>query len=161
MKEKDALAFYALQHFIVSYNQSYGGELQLVELRQPPEPDALCLLNGEELGVEVTHLYGSDLDARRRLGRLENKSPTGEEELANRLTPLQDRVLDKLNCLLRDKAGKNYNRSPVWLLVRNAFPLWSRQDFEEHMEEILVPENHQFHHIWLLAERDGDLLQLC
>jgi hypothetical protein len=89
MEEKEALEFHALQCFITTYNRSHGSQLRFVELRQPPEPDALCFLNGEELGVEVTHLYGSSLDAKRRLGRLQKKPPTVGEERANRLKPLR------------------------------------------------------------------------
>jgi hypothetical protein len=89
MEEKEALEFHALQCFITTYNRSHVSQLRFVELRQPPEPDAFCLLNGEELGVEVTHLYGSSLDAKRRLGRLQKKPPTVGEERANRLKPLR------------------------------------------------------------------------
>ena len=41
MKEKEALEFYALQYFIATYNRTHSTLLRFVELRQPPEPDAL------------------------------------------------------------------------------------------------------------------------
>jgi hypothetical protein len=85
MGEKEALEFHALQYFVATYNRSHDSQLLFIGLRQSPEPDALCLLNGKELGVEVTHLYGSSLDAKRRLGRLQKKPPTVGEERANRL----------------------------------------------------------------------------
>jgi len=165
MKEKEALEFYALQHFIATYNRTHSTLLRFVELRKPPEPDALCLIDGEELWIEVTHLHGSEpVDAMRNLGRWPPRNAEGswieKHEQETRRKSLQQRVLPKLNESLDDKANTPYSRSPVWLLVRNAFPLWNKQDFEQHIDEIAVPESHPFQHIWLLTERDGELLQL-
>jgi hypothetical protein len=131
--------------------------------QQPPEPDALCLLDGKQLGVEVAHLYGTGQDAERITGAVQKRrNPlTEEERMDNRLKPFRERVLAELNTkVLGKKAKKSYRRSPVWLLVRNMFPLWNRQDFEEHKDEIIVPREHPFEHIWLLGEHDGGLLQL-
>ena len=168
MAEDDTLVFDALQHFVATYNRSYRSQLHFVKRLQPgqqlpPEPDTLCLLNGKELGIEVAHLYGTGQDAERITGAVQKRrNPLTEEELmANRLKPFRERVLTELNTkILAKKAKQDYRRSPVWLLVRNMFLLCSSQDFEQHMDEIIVPEKHPFQHIWLLGEHDGGLLQL-
>src|SRR5215204_2574373 len=149
MKEKEALEFYALQHFIATHNRSHSPQLRFVKLRQPPEPDALCWIDGEELWVEVTHLHGSEpVDAMRNLGRWPPKNAEDswikKQEQETRRKSHQQRVLAKLNESLADKADTHYSRSPVWLLVRNAFPLWAKQDFVQHIDEIAVPESHPF-----------------
>jgi len=168
MAEDDALVFKALQHFVAMYNRSHRSQLHFVERlqpgqQQPPEPDALCLLDGKQLGVEVAHLYGTGQDAERITGAVQKRrNPlTEEERMDNRLKAFRERVLAELNTkVLGKKAKKRYRRSPVWLLVRNRFPLCNRQYFEQHMDEIIVPEDHPFEHIWLLGEHDGGLLQL-
>ena len=168
MAKDDVLVRDALGYFVTEYNQTHGGHLRFVKRLQPgpppPEPDALCLLNEKELGVEVAHLYGTGQDAERITGaEQKRKNPlTAEELMQVGIKPFQERVLAELNTkVLGKKAKKSYRRSPVWLLVRNCFPLWYRQDFEQHMDEIIVPESHPFQHIWLLSEHDGGLLQLC
>ncbi len=168
MTADDALVCEALQHFVVIYNQSYSGELRFVQRlqprrQQPPEPDALCLLNGEELGVEVAHLYGTGQDAERITGNMrKRRNPLSKEALMQKtLKPLRERVIAELNNnILAKKATKHYSRSPVWLLVRNMFPAMNRHDFERYRDEIIVPDGHPFRQIWLLSEHDGGLLQL-
>ena len=157
----------ALRYFVTAYNRSNNDQLQFIALLEPgpppPEPDAWCLLNGKELGVEVAHLYGTGQDAERltKPDQQHRRNPlTEEERILNRIKPFRKRVLAPLNDILRDKAEKQYRRSPVWLLVRNMFPLWLVQDFEQHKDEIAVPEYSPFQHIWLLGEHDGGLLRL-
>ena len=166
--EEDALVYAALQHFVSSYNRSHPGQLCFVQRLQPgnqlpPEPDTLCLLNEKELGVEVAHLYGTGQDAERltKPNQEHRRNPlTDEEMMRNRIKCFRVRVFAELNDILRKKADKQYRRSPIWLLVRNVFPLCNAQDFEQHEDEIVVPEDHPFQHIWLLGERDGGLLRL-
>ena len=126
-----------------------------VELRQPPEPDALCAFNGSDLYIEVGHIYGAVSDAKRLLGREGHVSPTKEHEISARLTPLNARLLNPLNSLLKKKASKIYIRknseTDVWLLIRSAFPLWNQSNFEEYREQIHIPDSHKFEQIWLLC----------
>jgi len=158
----------ALHYFVTAYNRSNSGQLHFIALLEPgpppPEPDALCILSGQELGVEVAHLYGTEQDAERltKPDQEHRRNPlTDEEMMCNGIKPFRVRVLAVLNDILRGKAGKQYRRSPVWLLVRNMFPLWAEPDFEQHKDEIVVPEVHPFEHVWLLGEPDGGLLRLC
>lgn len=80
--------------------------------------------------------------------------------MQNQIKPLQNRVFAELNYILGKKAEKSYRRSPVWLLVRNMFPLWNSHDFEQYMDEIVVPKGHPFQHVFLLGESSGGLVQL-
>lgn len=121
------------------------------ELREPPEPDGFCSLDGESLYVEVGHIYGTESDAKRLLGRTGRSAPTKKQMLQASLTPLDQRVLVPLNKLLAEKATKNYTADRVWLLIRSGFPLWSVSDFEGHRPKIAVPSAHSFEQIWLLC----------
>jgi len=168
MAKDDVLVRDALRHFVAEYNRTQSGHLRFVKRLQPgkppPEPDALCFHNGKALGVEVAHLYGTGQDAERLTGAVQKRrNPLTEEERRQvGIKPFRERVLGPLNCeILGKKAKRSYRRSPVWLLVRNCFPLWSTHDFEQHLPEIIVPEGHPFQHIWLLGEANGGLLQLC
>lgn len=73
------------------------------------------------------------------------------------------RLLVPLNKLLAEKATKIYSASPVWLLIRSAFPLWEQDDFMTHRSNILVPEVHPFEQIWLLcgAQASAGVLRLA
>lgn len=83
MKQKEALEYHAIQYFITAYNLSHRRQLQFIGPGQPPEPDALCSLDEQPLGIEVAHLYGSLLDAERILGHQRRGPKTKEKEQAN------------------------------------------------------------------------------
>lgn len=133
------------------------------ELRNPPEPDSFCSLDGEPLHVEVGHFYGTASDAKQLLGRIGKSAATPEELRLAELVPLDVRLLTPLNRLLADKATKSYHAPRVWLLVRSAFPLWRRGDFMAHQADIAIPEAHPFEQIWLLCGPDSSfgLLRLA
>lgn len=75
--------------------------------------------------------------------------------------PLNERVISELNFILEGKAQKRYG-SRTWLLIRNAYPIWYKEDFELYKSNILLPDKHSFEEIWLLCDRDGSsgILQL-
>ena len=150
--EKDGLETGAITQFVVAYGSITGaGELQFIELRSPPEPDSYCLLDGQPLYIEVGHVYGTQSDVKRLLGRTGKSAPSARQEFLSAMVPLDRRLLTPLNNLLLNKAKKTYSVARVWLLIRSAFPLWNRRDFEKHLKEILVPESHPFEQIWLLC----------
>lgn len=66
---------------------------------------------------------------------------------------LDDRTLFSLNQLLLQKSKKAYSFDPVWLVVRNAFPLWSLKDYQMNKKMIKVPENNTFRQVWLICDR--------
>lgn len=150
--EKQNLEIGALNQFSDALAVMWGSERFLFrELRDPPEPDGLCSLDGQSLHVEVGHFYGTQSDAKQLLGRTGKSRPTPEELLHSCMVPLDSKLLTSLNRLLEDKATKSYQTSRVWLLIRSAFPLWELRDFKEHQEDIAIPPQHPFEQIWLLC----------
>ena len=150
--EKCGLETGALNQFSDALAVMWGeARFAFHELRDPPEPDGLCSLDGQSLHVEVAHFYGTRSDTKQLLGRTGKSAPTPEEQLLSRLVPLDARLLTPLNCLLADKATKTYQTSRVWLLIRSAFPLWNFNDFQENKRNIAIPSQHPFEQIWLLC----------
>jgi hypothetical protein len=124
---------------------------KFIELLDPPMPDARCKANAADVFVEVTHIYGTDVDARYMLGRQGKAEPTKRERLESSRIPLRYRYLAPLNERLSIKASKTYPISPVWLLIRNSLPLWTETDFREHASDIVVPATHPFQRILFLC----------
>jgi len=150
--EKDGLETGAISQFVEAFCSRTGEDtLQFIELRKPPEPDGYCLLYGQPLYIEVGHFYGTLSDVKRLLGRTGRATPTENQKLLSTMVPLDRRLLEPLNTLLAEKARKTYSASRVWLLIRSASPLWDHNDFEQHINSIVVPERHPFEQIWLLC----------
>ena len=155
LKEKNSLEFHAAQLFADLYSRSHGTKLKFVELHKPPEPDALCELGGEKLGIEIVHIYGTETDAKRVLNR-KLREPLGEEELmANRLCSLEQKIPFALSQVIYSKAAKSYLGDRLWLVIRNAFPLWYKDDFVRYLERISLPTIHHFEQIWLVCDARG------
>lgn len=162
--EKYELEIEALNQFAEALTAHWGERrFAFQELRLPPEPDALCCLDGQPLHVEVGHFYGTQADAKQLLGRQGKSAATVREMQEAALVPLELRLLTPLNRLLADKATKSYHAPRVWLLVRSAFPAWSRKDFRAHLGGIAIPPNHPFEQIWLLCGPNAScgILQLA
>ena len=150
--EKHGLETGALNQFSEVFSLEHGnGRFVFHELRNPPEPDGLCALDGHTLYVEVGHIYGEESDAKRLLGRTGRAAATQEQRISASTMPLDGRLVVPLNSLLANKATKTYQASRVWLLIRSASPLWSREDFKEHQSSIAIPLEHPFEQIWLLC----------
>lgn len=149
--EKRDLETAAVNEFSDALAGESAGRLRLLELREPPEPDALCDLDGRPLYVEVGHVYGTGSDAKVLLGRTGRSAATRDERMRSAMVSLDRRFIAPLNRLLREKAGKVYAAAPVWLLIRSAHPLWSLRDFRDHQSAIAVPSAHPFEQIWLLC----------
>ena len=148
--EKRLLERAAVEQFVEIFNARAGrGVLEFVSLLDPPEPDVRCRLNGADVFIEIAHVYGTASDARFLLGRGGCAQPTREERLESDLVPLDVRVISSLNIVLARKASKTYASSPVWLVIRNAFPLWRQSDFEQHRGDIQVPRATSFSELWL------------
>ncbi len=154
LDEKRRLELYAVIYFIAAYRRLFPGWPTLIEMPAPPEPDFIVRLGAGQVGVEVAHLFGSERDARLRLGRAQADESTREAQLQHSLVPLNVRVPIELNRILWQKAAKAYPR-PTWLVIRNAYPLWERCDFEMYPAALVVPTTHAFEQIWLLCDRNG------
>lgn len=151
-REKDELERGAIMQFVASFNALVGRRtLAFAELLRPPWPDARCMYEGRAVFVEVAHVYGTGSDARLILGRTRHPRTQGAERLQSALVPLSSRVLGPLNRVIRTKCSKTYEGSPIWLLLRSAFPLWTVDDFRRCRREIELPKAHPFAEVWLLC----------
>jgi hypothetical protein len=152
LDEKRQLEFYAVLHFIRDQRKHHHRWLKFKEFSDPPNPDTYCLLNGEQVGIEVTHLCGNNHDAKNALGKLNN----GENLEGNKQQPappgsMNNRLPHELNRILEYKAKHNYG-DKTWLVIRNTYPLWEKGDFERYRADIKVPRQHAFEEIWLVCD---------
>lgn len=154
--EKLDLEHDAAKRFMRTYEKQTGREIRHLWHNQPTKPDVSCLLEGEKLDIEVAHLYGSEAEAMQILGR-DLTEPTRQalrEQAVEQNT--HQRLLDALNRILAQKAGKTYQTQRVWLLIRNAHPEWNADIIRGHCRHIRVPTEHPFEQIWMLGDFHGE-----
>ena len=156
MSEKTDLEKFAVIEFCEAYNKQHPGHLAYVEHCQPPFPDTRCTMDGQDIYIEVAHLYGHPSDAKMLLGRQGHSYPGPAEQKQARLTPLSRRIGQEFLAILQKKCEKTYNTDLVWLLIRNANPLWAYSDFQSYRADINVPPKHPFERIWLLCRPKAD-----
>jgi len=155
MTEKENLEIAAAEIFCNCYQKDTGTSAEFLRLNSPPLPDTTCKIGNTKIDLEIAHLYGSDVDAQRLLGR-KRRVPFTEETLKQqRLIPLNLRIPSELNYILKSKSKKTYESKIVWLVIRNGFPLWTKKDFENYMSEIILPKKHPFEKIWLICDSRG------
>ena len=155
MKQKDNLEYYAVINFISEYNRTHKRQLHFVQQAKPPKPDLICLHNKKEIGIEVAHTYGSGEEAAIRLGNRNSEDFPEAIHRKRRITPVNIRALNSLNTIMAKKVDKKYEVSPMWLLIRNGFPLWSLSDYQNYKENIFIPKETPFHQIWLLCDENS------
>jgi hypothetical protein len=165
----------AAKHFLRLYEQMYHTPMRNIWHNEPSRPDISCHLNGKPLDLEIAHLYASTSEAkilaREIVEQVQDQriflSPDQKElivsdkerELLNYLFDLaamdsQQRLITALTRILTSKGQKSYDSPRVWLIIRNASPLWKSKDFTQCMQQFKIPEN-PFEQIWLLPEFDG------
>ena len=152
--EKIALEHQAAKLFMRLYQHKFGIKMQHIWHNEPAKPDVSCYLEQQRLDLEIAHLYGSEAEAMHILGR-ELGENTHKELLALLRTPAQHRLLTALNRLISNKAEKSYNTERVWLVIRNANPLWTRRDILQHYRALHMPKRHPFEQIWLIGDMQG------
>ncbi|MEW6387333.1 MAG: hypothetical protein AB1491_07450 [Thermodesulfobacteriota bacterium] len=133
--------------------KEYKRWLILKEFSNPPNPDFYCNLDGKKIGIEIAHLYGSERDARSSFGR-ERKNERNIQSRINPPIPLNCRIPYDLNRTLLEKANHNYGKN-TWLVIRNAYPIWFKDDFEQYINQINIPRKHYFDEIWLICDGKG------
>jgi hypothetical protein len=165
----------AAKHFSRLYEQMHHTPMRNIWHNEPSRPDISCHINGKPLDLEIAHLYASPSEAKTLAHEIVEQvqdqrtllSPDQKElivsdterELLNYLFDLvemdsQQRLITALTRILQSKGQKSYDSPCVWLIIRNASPLWQVKDFEQCMKRFKVPKN-PFEQIWLLPEFDG------
>ncbi|CAM3518948.1 hypothetical protein [Parendozoicomonas haliclonae] len=154
-QEKVELEHEAAKLFMRWYEQQTGQKIRHIWHNQPRKPDVSCLLNDERLDIEIAHIYGSELEAMKLLGRHLDEKTRYELRLLEHVTDPHQRLVSALNRILNNKAGKTYTSNRVWLVLRNVNPGWSRDDIAGLQGEITVPARHPFEQIWIVGDKDG------
>lgn len=166
----------AAKHFLRLYEQEYKTPMRNIWHNEPSRPDISCHLDGKPLDLEIAHLYATAGEAkiltREIIEQFQNKSKgqtldssstvqtsAKEQELLDYLFELidmdsQQRLVTALSRILSSKGQKTYDSPRVWLVIRNASPLWKAKDFKQCIE-CFNPPNNPFEQIWLLPEFDG------
>lgn len=153
-EEKIKLEHEAARLFMRLYEQRFGIQMRHIWHNEPARPDVSCYYDDQKLDLEIAHLYGSEVEAMHILGR-ELGQNTHKELLALLRTPAEHRLLTALNRLISNKAEKSYTTERVWLVIRNANPLWTRRDILLRYKQLHMPRQHPFEQIWLIGDMQG------
>ena len=144
----------AAKHFLRLYEQMHETPMRNIWHNEPAKPDISCHLNGEPLDLEIAHLYANKSEAKEVSARdvTQSLSDLGEMDC-------QESLSTALGRLLHSKAQKQYDSQRVWLVIRNASPLWKAKNFKRCIRNFQMPNN-PFEQIWLLPEFDGSELPI-
>lgn len=154
MQEKIELEHDAARLFMRLYEKEFGIPMRHIWHNEPKKPDVSCYFDGRRLDLEIAHLYGSEEEAKLILGREANiKTLAALHRLID--VPVKDRLIDALNAVLASKAEKSYHSERVWLVLRNANPLWNREALEADLHRVTLPRTHPFEQIWVVGDMEG------
>lgn len=109
--KKSRLEAYAVRYFADELQRRYNMTLTSADFGD--NPDVYCSFGSKKIGIEVTHLYGSERDARALYGRSKDYEKTKEHRIAHALVPMNERVISDLNFILADKSQNRYG-SNTW-----------------------------------------------
>ena len=152
IEEKRQWEKQAIEVFIDWFRTSGHLPLSFVSQNLPSKPDVTCMLGDEKVDIELAHLYGSQQDAIRILGKSVTNKMIDELEQMERQPSVEQRILHALNRILENKSHKHYDSENTWLVIRNAFPNWQCADFLHHLSRVCVPAHHPFKRIWLIGD---------
>jgi len=134
----------AVDLFVRLYNSTADNRLRL--LYQQEKPDAVLMdSRGNKLGLEITHLFYSEQEARQLFQR-DHRSIICVESI--------DTLIESLNQLVLRKEAKSTGYSsdyPLALLIRNLSPSFGWSDFNRAWDKIAAPSG-AFTEIWLLTK---------
>jgi hypothetical protein len=141
-EEKSRLERAAMLMFLRALRLNYGRELHIWEQRERPDFVARGPW-GKWVGVEITHLYHNEEEARYLNGR----APEGIHPLTS-----VAQLVDALNRSLQNKALRSYGyeaHEELILLIRVPSPEVQKSVVMAHRDQVSVPES-AFDEIWML-----------
>jgi hypothetical protein len=153
-QEKINLEHDAARLFMRLYEHKFQLHMRHIWHNEPAKPDVSCYLSEQRLDLEIAHLYGSEAEAMHILGRPLSLQ-THQQLLALQQVPAEHRLLEALNRLIAQKGQKTYDSERVWLVIRNANPLWRCEDLLQQRPHLLLPTQHPFEQIWLVGDMAG------
>ena len=152
--EKIKLEHEAARLFMRLYEAAFQQPMRHIWHNEPRKPDVSCYLDNQKLDLEIAHLYGSEAEAMLILGReINEQTLSALHHLL--LSPVEDRLLEALNTLLLSKAQKTYHSERVWLVIRNANPLWNKEELIRNIHLVYLPDSHPFEQIWVIGDMQG------
>lgn len=155
-REKIQLEHAAAKIFMRRFEAKTGKAIRDIIHNEPAKPDVTCHLEGENLDLEIAHIYGSEAEAIQILGHYIDENTTIELKHLRTIQGAYNRLLTALNRILLNKSKKYYLTDKVWLVLRNAHPAWTSDDIKALRTEITIPENHPFDQIWIIGDFAGD-----
>lgn len=145
MDEKMLLEKQAAVYLIYALSNLTGHSYKFISHSDKPDIVLKNTITRRYIGVEITHLFYDDEEARTLLGRSDGKDIL--------FRPMSIRhYINRLNQLLDKKAKKSNNYKyyhELALAIRVASPVFDRNDFERFEKYINIPES-KFDYIWLL-----------
>lgn len=165
-REKRKLEREAARLFMRAYERCFQQEIRHIWHNEPAKPDISCYLNGAPLDLEIAHLYASEQEARiatgyhYHAGNIGGERYQGCEHLWHFLADLaemnsEEKLAQALTRIISNKAKKQYDSERVWLVIRNASPLWDHEEFVR-AQKVSLPASHPFEQIWLLTDLAGN-----
>ena len=155
-EEKIELEHEAARLFMRWYEKNTGTKIRHIWHNQPPKPDVSCYLEGYRLDLEIAHLYGSEQEAMQILGRSLSERTLKELRALALFSNPHERLLQALNRILASKSQKSYKTARVWLVIRNANPVWDKHEIATLQHHIDVPNEHPFEQIWMVGDMQGE-----
>ncbi|WP_026376589.1 hypothetical protein [Aestuariibacter salexigens] len=141
------------------FGQCFAEEFQVqfafISHNVPRKPDVTCYVDNQLVDIEIAHLYGSQAEAQRILGKSLSKETREELCALERDGDTDLRLIKALNRILSNKSAKRYDSKNVWLVIRNANPNWDKASILGLCDRIHVPASHPFTQIWLLGDFFG------
>ncbi|AKH21164.1 hypothetical protein [Sedimenticola thiotaurini] len=154
-QEKIRLEHQAAKLFMRWYEHDTGKPIRHIWHNRPIKPDVSCQFEGERLDLEIAHLYGTEQEAMKILGRNLSRKTRQELRKMEQDTDPHHRLLNALNRILANKATKRYKTRRVWLVIRNAHPAWNSNVIAAMQHRIQVPRKHPFEQIWIVGDFNG------
>ena len=156
--EKRRLEHQAARVFLRCYEAEFGVPMRHIWHNEPAKPDTSCYCQNERLDLEIAHLYANESEAQLACGHaIENPLWRYLSDLSG--LDLQQRLNTALTHLLRKKATRHYHSQRVWLVIRNASPLWQRGDILEVVGQLqqqgLAHQMTHFEQVWIVPDFEG------
>lgn len=146
-KEKLQLEEDAIKLFLKFYNSQTDDKLEKKKHQDRPDFILFNPVTGKDIGVEVSHVFYDDEEAKMLLGRPYTLTH-GKIDLSELSFVLNTRLLDKS----QDAQDYPYNEE-MMLIIRIASPIFNKESFNLLDDKIIIPQN-RFSQIWLVFE-DG------
>ncbi|MEJ6474978.1 hypothetical protein [Pseudoalteromonas piscicida] len=158
--EKIKLEHDAAKLFLRCYEARFAVHMRHIWHNEPNKPDVSCYQGEAQLDLEIAHFYASEKEAMAVLGR--PLSLSIQRELAAMSQAADSDPLSLgLQRLLNQKAKKRYESDRVWLVIRNASPIYHSEDFKRLSAAWEIPDFHPFEQVWVLCDfYKGELLRL-